>query len=354
VRTVTYYGLDNQIDGVVLDVLLRKHKAIRTSLGISVPVPANTSDVIQTLMQGVLLRGSRADPRQLALFDPSAGVSEELHVEWENVAEREKRSRTLFAQRTIKVDEVAREWEAVREAIGTGVDVERFVTEVVETHGGFTARKNGNLEVRLPNRAAIREACGNREALTARFELPVPDNVLYLARTHPIVEGLASCVMDTALDPLLDGVARRCGAIRTRAVERTTTLLLLRLRYHIVSQRGREELPLLAEACEIVGFTGGPTAPQWLADEEAEGLVQAQPDTNIAHQQATQFVRRVLDGITDLEEPLKEIARQLGEELLAAHQRVRTAARLKGVHYSVQPQLPPDVLGVFVLLPVLA
>ena len=67
VRTVTYYGLDNQIDGVVLDVLLRKHKAIRTSLGISVPLPANTGEVIQALMNGLLLRGSRISAHQLAL-----------------------------------------------------------------------------------------------------------------------------------------------------------------------------------------------------------------------------------------------------------------------------------------------
>ena len=39
VKVVTYYGIDNQIDGIVLDVLLRKHKTIRNSLGISVPVP---------------------------------------------------------------------------------------------------------------------------------------------------------------------------------------------------------------------------------------------------------------------------------------------------------------------------
>ena len=43
VRVVTYYGVDNQIDGIVLEVLLKKHKKIRSSLGVSVPVPANTN-----------------------------------------------------------------------------------------------------------------------------------------------------------------------------------------------------------------------------------------------------------------------------------------------------------------------
>ncbi len=59
VRTLTYYGVDNQIDGIVLEVLLRKHRTIRSSLGISVAVPASTQEVVQALMQGVMLRGEK-------------------------------------------------------------------------------------------------------------------------------------------------------------------------------------------------------------------------------------------------------------------------------------------------------
>ncbi len=47
-----YHGVDNQIDGVVLDVLLKKHKTIRSSLGISVPVPADTEKVMAALLHG--------------------------------------------------------------------------------------------------------------------------------------------------------------------------------------------------------------------------------------------------------------------------------------------------------------
>src|SRR5690606_26501329 len=39
VRAITYYGSDNGIDRVVLDVLLRKHESIRRATGVSVPVP---------------------------------------------------------------------------------------------------------------------------------------------------------------------------------------------------------------------------------------------------------------------------------------------------------------------------
>ena len=60
-----------------------------------------------------------------------------------------------------------------------------------------------------------------------------------------VVEGLASYVLDTALDPTLNGVAHRAGAVRTRAVQTRTTLLLLRLHFHILTQRdGRETADL--------------------------------------------------------------------------------------------------------------
>src|SRR5919201_5487973 len=65
VRVLTYFGADNRIDGIVLDVLLRKHKAIRDSLGISVPVPVDSNAVLEAILEGVLLRGQ---DEQLRLF----------------------------------------------------------------------------------------------------------------------------------------------------------------------------------------------------------------------------------------------------------------------------------------------
>src|SRR5690606_14657777 len=116
--------------------------------------------------------------------------------------------------------------------------------------------------MQLPGKAAVKEAVlgvGNTDEATfaARFKLPVNDGVTYLSRTHPYVEGLARYVMDTALDPLLsdDAIARRCGVVRTRAVDEATTLLLLRFRFHIeTKRRGEESTPMLAEDVQVVGL----------------------------------------------------------------------------------------------------
>jgi hypothetical protein len=184
--------------------------------------------------------------------------------------------------------------------------------------------------------------------------MPVDEDTLYLSRTHPIVESLASFIMDTALDPQAEGVARRCGVIRTNRVDRRTTLLLVRFRYHIITTRGDgPPQALLAEDCKLVGFTGAPESAQWIADDPAEALLDASPDANINPDQARDFVARVIAGHNHLKSHLDEVAIAHGQALLDAHRRVRqaTGIRARDVKHEIEPKLPPDVLGIYVYLP---
>ena len=356
VRVVTYYGIDNQIDGIVLDVLIRKHKKIRSSLGISVPVPVDTEQVVEAIFEGLLLRQRPGNEEQLLLgfeeyFRPQKDA---LHSRWESSAEREKRSRTMFAQEGLSasVGEVERELQEIRAAIGSSVDISTFTKEALQSFGAVVS-ENGvvKLDIRECPRG-LRDALTLDRNLMVRFEPPVKAGEIHLTRTHPVVEGLAGYVLDTALDPQMKSVARRSGVIRTRAVSRRTTVLLLRLRYHIITKHGTEEQPLLAEDCQMVAFAGPPTAPEWLDRQVAEELARATPEANIHPDQAAEFIRRVNSDIAAVAPHLREFAIQRGEELLAAHTRVRTAARMQGVRHRVEPQLPPDILGVYVYLPV--
>jgi hypothetical protein len=198
---------------------------------------------------------------------------------------------------------------------------------------------------------AVRDALRAPERFTARFHLPVAPDQVHLTRTHPLVEGLANHVLNAALDPLLDGVARRCGVSRTSRVARRTTLLLVRLRFHIVTRIGDRERPLLAEDSLVVAFAGSPQNAEWLPTGQAEALLDAIPEANVAPDQATHFLRQVIDGFGSLQAHLEQAARARGAELLDAHRRVRTASRARGVSHRIEPQLPPDVLGLFVYLP---
>ena len=365
VRVLTYYGLDNQIDGVVLDVLLRKHRTIRSSLGISVPVPVNTEQVIEAIFEGLLLKSNPNVQGYLPGFDAYIKPQkDDLYGKWEAASEREKRSRTLFAQVTIKVDEVARELQSVQSAIGSGVDVAEFTRRSLVVFGA-QASGTDPLDANLTEAsAALKDVLAQSSGwdlknpnLIFRFNQPVQEGERYLQRTHPFVEALANHVLETALDPLSGDAthypgARRCGAMRTKSVVKRTTLLVVRFRYHIVQIQNSVERPLLAEDCRLLAFTGSPQGAVWIDESEAEKLLVAQPDGNIAADQAAEFVGKVIEGFDLLRSRLDQAAMDRGAELLDAHQRVRLAANARNVSCRVEAQLPPDILGMYIFLPV--
>jgi superfamily II DNA or RNA helicase len=352
VRVLTYFGSDNRIDGIVLDVLLRKHRAIRDSLGISVPVP-DSNAVLEAIMEGLILRG-RDD--QLSLFEEPEleAQCEVFHGEWEVAAEREKRSRTVFAQETIKVGEVERELLETRAAVGSGADVKRFTEEALRAEGAVVTDGDvAGFDLSETPRS-LRDLLGVGEETTLRagFDLPVKDGVAYLSRTHPLVEGLASHVVDTALDPQLTGVANRAGATRPRAVSTRSTLLLARLRFDVVTRAGDDERRQIAEETRLLAFEGAPERAVWLDEDAATTLLDATPDGNVTREQAVDLVRSTINTLGALDHHLAELATMRGEALLDAHRRVRRGTEGGRRSYSVEPQLPMDVLGVYVLLPV--
>jgi hypothetical protein len=262
---------------------------------------------------------------------------------------------------------VARELEAARAAVGSGIELRRFVLDALTAHGatvtsddnGLTCLNLTELHRRHPGlRDAIALAIGRDapESICLRFTPPATDDSFLLTRTHPLVEKLAAHVLDAALDDGRDAeqaVAKRLGAIRTDAVSRRTTLVLLRLRFQIHHRPGAT--PLLAEDCRVVGFEGAPDQPVWLEQDRVEELLAAQPSSNLPRPQAQQSLSDILDGFEAVRPQLDEVAKSRAEELREAHLRVREAARVRGEKaepVEVEPKLPPDVLGVYVFLPV--
>jgi superfamily II DNA or RNA helicase len=353
VHALTFYGLDNQIDGIVLRVLIRKSRSIRDGLGVTVPTPQDTDSVMQAIAEGLLLHEDADAGDQLALFEGYFRPQEaKLHEEWDRAAEREQRSRTLFAQHTLDPSEVANELRAMREAIGSSADVERFVRQVLSASGA-TLQGTAPLSVDLAGTPrSLRDAVGalgDQSQFRARFELPIGEDEVQLLRTSPFVEGLATHVLDTSLDPLQQGVAARCGAIRTDAVDRRTTLLLVRMRFDIVTRRGSRTHTQLAEDALLLAFEGTPEDAAWLSAEAAEGLLLAEPTGTVPDPSGA--VAAILNGFDRLGPTLDDFARSRGDELLSAHERVREAARAAGVTYAIEPKLPVDVLGAYVFLP---
>ncbi|GAB48609.1 helicase-related protein [Mobilicoccus pelagius] len=356
VRALTIYGEDNHIDGVVLDVLIRRHRAISKATGVSVPVPSESDSVVNALLEGLLLRGSGADQLQLDLQFTTA--TEALAREWESSAAREKESRTKFAQRAIHPEEVAAEARRTRAALGSHEEIEPFVIESVRTLGGSVVPREDGVEVTtgtLP--AGIRDALppSHAEPLPFHRQMPVPRRHALLTRTDRAVEAVARFVLDTALDsnaaerPL----ATRAGVVRTRAVESRTTLLLLRYRFHLDLPTPTGVRQIVAEDADVVAFRGSAADAALLDDEEAMALLTARADANIPSDQAREFAQRAIGAAATLAPVLEERAQARAVELLESHRRVRAGARAARAGLRVRAQLPVDVLGVYVYLPVL-
>lgn len=372
VRVITLYGSDNGIDGKVLEVLIKKHRQIRKDLGISVSVPdAASSGVTDAIVEWLLLRGG---PRheQGTLFDVDAltdGINEQaaaLAAEWNSAADREKTSRSRFAQRSIHPEEVAREVAAIRETLGRAAEIRDFVRQSLATldgmlrgdttTGDFTADVSGSP-------AGLRDALAplvGGDAVERGRPIPFRDTAAVgrgeaaLVRTDPVVGAIASHVLNSALDTQASGPrpARRCGVVRTKAVAARTTLLLVRYRFRLTLPSRSGTRQLVAEDARMLAFEGSPGNAVWLPSANALTLLDATADENTDLTFAQRTIGRVLDGLPTVNPRVEEYGEQLAAELLDSHRRVRSAVGevVRGVNVTVQT--PADVLGVYVYLPV--
>ena len=139
--------------------------------------------------------------------------------------------------------------------------------------------------------------------------------------------------------------------MRTNAVTRRTTLLLVRFRFHLdLSARGGPR-QIVTEDARFLAFAGPPAEAEWLGVEAVAQLRRARPDANLSADAAAQQFERVIDGLDHLRPHLRAEADRFADELHEAHRRVRSAsgAPLRGLKVSGHDDV--DLLGVYILVP---
>lgn len=266
VKACLLYGQDNPVDGAVLDVLIRKAVQIHKSLGITVPVPMESTTVAEAVFKSLFERATEVI--QLSLFDfQEESAVDKVHKNWDNAVEREKINRTRFAQRAIKPEQVEQELIDSDQILGNEQDVERFVLSACDRiFCSLIKKKQGWLLSQPPD--FLKSTLGDKSRLLT-FTTPAPEGVEYVGRNHPLVEGLARYILEDALSHTTEPIAARCGFTTTNAVQKRTTLLLVRLRHLLDSSKRsiktRNTTSLLAEECAVIGFTGSPSSPSWLS-----------------------------------------------------------------------------------------
>jgi Helicase conserved C-terminal domain len=352
VRAVVLFSEDNPIDGVVLDVLIRKARQIYHDLGISVPVPSDSESVVKAVVKAVFEGWRGQDAQQLRLDLPEANTVKAFHENWQRNADREERSRSRFAQHTIDPDEVAREIESTDSVLGDPEAVRHFMLNAAQRLK-FSLQKHDQYYVLDPGGLPqeIRERLGWTKPVRVVFMSPPPqdvENVIVLGRNHPLVGFLSERIVGRAFLPKSEQDFARSGAAYTNSVKIRTVLALLRVRY-VLFRKGRQEQ--FAEEVVTVAYeaVGGKISWKPTNDASVLGLLEnVIPVGNIMPQEKNDRIGRALEELRNDKASLGSIAAARAADLEATYSRLKKTlgdVRVKVTAYE------PDLLGVYVLLP---
>jgi superfamily II DNA or RNA helicase len=351
VRSIMMFSPDSAIDGAVLDVILRKAEEIRKATGVTVPLPDERGPVTDALMASMMLR--QGAPRQLTLDLRLDDGTRAMEARWRDTEENEKRSRARFAQNAMKPQEVAPEWEKVRTLLGSPADARLFVERAMARFGvPLETRKTVLLAHVDALDAGLRERLGGRD-LTGSVRLataePAPSGTALLTRTHPLTASLAEALVEASLDPecLSSLGIGRVGAWPSAAVQQPTRVALLRVRFKLTVHARKERL-LLAEEAALIAIQGDRFVA---AGEIARDLLNAPATADLAPVARDRFIAKAKEELPVLlGGPIADFARSRAQELMADHARLRAAAG-SASRVTVEAVLPPDVIGLFALMP---
>jgi hypothetical protein len=132
-------------------------------------------------------------------------------------------------------------------------------------------------------------------------------------------------------------------------VKSLTTIMLLRLRHKLTVHARRERL-LLAEEASALAFEAKAAEPKFVGDAAIE-LLEHTASGDLAGVARERLIAQARDRVSGtFSAAIEAHARARGEALARDHARVRTA--LPGAsRVSVEPVLPVDIIGIFVVVP---
>jgi superfamily II DNA or RNA helicase len=357
VEVALLYGSNNPIDGVVLEVLLRKAREIRRSIGIAVPFPENSTSVMQAVTNTILLKPSVAIKQvsqQLSMFVDQQIEEEKNRVAkaFEEAEQREKVSRSIFAQNAIKATEIESDLRDVDEAIGDVNTVEQFVIESLRFLGVHVEdRKEGYkiFTTNIPQR--IRELLTDKNDILISFKSPTPVGHKYIGRNHPFTEHLSQTIINNSLHGQKNSAAR-AAVLRTKDVNEKTVLFQLRVRNVIAEQPHNKEI--VAEEMWLWGYSGSIASKKFISKNEAmKLLLNANATQNLEWEEQSYWLSEEMSWVNEensFRAQTDEIALERANHLVDAHTRFKKL--ISGNKYKVvEPVLPMDVLGVYILLP---
>jgi len=356
VKTCLIYGSNNPVDGVVLEVIIKKVKQIRKDILVSIPFPEDSKSIMDAVLHSVLLNkkyGKSVDQFAISFNDDTKikDYKSKVTRELDAAAKREKESRSIFAQNAIKPAEIEEDLKQTDISIGDPDDVKDFVLNALQRIGVQISEYKKGYKLFTTNLPQELKVLFNSEnEIKISFFSPTPEAYKYIGRNHIFVEQLCNYIMGNSIQHNINSGAARAAVIRTNNVKIKTTLLLYRVRNVIEEKNSKNQL--VAEEMIMTGYEGSvSTKVKFLTIEESKNLLFNNiPSGNITKQSQDSFLQEEINDIKLLQTDFDKIAFERAENLVESHERFRKT--VGGFKYqTVKPILPMDLMGVYILLP---
>ena len=353
VRCMTMYGQNNQVDAMVLEVIGKKARNIRRSLGVELNVPVNMLKVAEILRNAQLFEGS-------LLSTIEQGEVLAPVPKWVDASELSKASNTVFAHYAIHFEDVRPFWEEQQRTLGSLDELKHFAHEAGASFGLTFSPVAGTNGVE-------RMYCSNaHEDLTKLLEAEygqvshVDINMQLLNRVNPLIAMLSGAVLKQAMAPKQseqsdNSKLSRLGIAISSKVELTTQIFVLRARYQMrLAYNNQTRHHLMVEEALPVALQGVEDG-EWLSPEDSERLLLTPRigEGNVDPDEAVECFAEALQLFTQeaQQQYVHELLKQRAQQILADHKSVKEYTSDSSV-VEVTPCEPADVIGCYILLPV--
>lgn len=357
VKAYLLWGEDNPMDAVVLKVLIRKVRDIQKTTGVAISLGEDNKSIMEAVLNEILLDPQAAMKwanQQLTLnFDggealtaAEATITNELNL----AAEKAENLRSIFAQESVDSQEIATALAEVDEAIGDVQTVQELMLSGL-SHLGVRVEADAQGFIFSPNNLppALRPYFPEGKLARISFESPTPRGYRYLGRNHRFVEQLCQILIALAFERQADHPrVARTAVVQTEAVQTRTTLIQFRVRNSVREVQRKQGL--ISEEMYLWGYRGTDAA-EVLAYDEAKQLLQtATSAANLSPERQREELQRALQTFQAQVPTFTALAEARALKLVEAHGRFKEL--VGGKRYeAVEPVLPPDIMGIYLLLP---
>jgi superfamily II DNA or RNA helicase len=351
------FGEDNPMDVVVLKIIIEKIHRIQNSSGVSISLADGNRSVMDKVLKEVLLNPDSVKnkfAKQIKMdFGPSSELEEldvEITNEIETAREKAEKIRSIFAHESIMPEEVRKDLLEVDEAIGDVARLEAFVLSGAKLLGADVEKiGNGYIFKKQNMDGWLASALGEGDKIHISFQSPTPQGFRYIGRNHRFVEQLCHRIIANSLDKDRKGnKAARASVFRTDAVETQTTLIQFRVRNVIREVSKQNEM--VSEEMFLWGYEQTPNGIRTLDIDQCKTLLQTSSALDISRERQEIIFEKELQHFKSLHPDFIDVVENRSDELVNAHTRFAKYIGAKRFE-AVTPVLPPDILGVYVLIP---